>query len=122
MPCKTEWVDPELFMEHAGVKIYHTYVDDDVDQGRNSNIFSTEAYDDEHQFHVRDLDVPSRKLLDAHPPFLSESSSPEWVTATSQQKDQWRKEWADWLAAGETAVIRAMIIEAIEAGIIKNED
>ena len=30
MPYKTVWVEPEVFLEHNGVTVYHTYLDDDI--------------------------------------------------------------------------------------------
>ena len=33
MPIKTVWVEPELFLEHAGRRVFRTYKDDDLDQG-----------------------------------------------------------------------------------------
>jgi desulfoferrodoxin (superoxide reductase-like protein) len=32
MPYEEDWVEPTLFLEHAGTFVYHTYVDDDADQ------------------------------------------------------------------------------------------
>lgn len=34
MPFTTEWIEPEVALEHEGVTIYHLYSDDDYDQGR----------------------------------------------------------------------------------------
>lgn len=34
MPYK--WVDPEVALEHQGVKIYHTYKSNEVDQGTST--------------------------------------------------------------------------------------
>jgi hypothetical protein len=34
MPFKTIWEDPELFLEHNGIRVFHTYKDDDINQGR----------------------------------------------------------------------------------------
>jgi len=44
MPVSCEAVPAELFMEHAGIKIYHTYKDDDVNQGARICWFTTEEY------------------------------------------------------------------------------
>jgi hypothetical protein len=33
MPTQTVWIDPELLLEHQGVRVFHTYKDDDYDQG-----------------------------------------------------------------------------------------
>ena len=40
MPTQTSWVDPELFLDHGGVKVFHTYKDDDLDQGPNRYWFT----------------------------------------------------------------------------------
>jgi hypothetical protein len=34
MPFKTIWEDPELFVEHKGLRVFHTYKDDDINQGQ----------------------------------------------------------------------------------------
>lgn len=66
MPTISEWVEPEVFLEHNGVKVYHTYRDDDMSQGACEFIFtlhpqcSTETCccttECRYVFDVRDLD------------------------------------------------------------------
>ena|SRR5579862_4111301 len=34
MPFKTIWEDPELLLQHNGIRVFHTYKDDDINQGR----------------------------------------------------------------------------------------
>ena len=34
MPFQTVWTDPELFLEQDGVQVFHTYKNDDLDQGQ----------------------------------------------------------------------------------------
>lgn len=34
MPYRNEWVAPDLFVEHTGVKIYHVYKDEDENEPR----------------------------------------------------------------------------------------
>lgn len=61
MPYRTEWVDPEVFLEHNGVTIYHVYKGDDVECGRRFYWFGTTIHasddddDDGESFDVRDL-------------------------------------------------------------------
>ena len=31
MPFQTEWIPPEVFLEHKDVTIYHVYKRDDID-------------------------------------------------------------------------------------------
>lgn len=63
MPYRTEWVHPDVFIEHAGVTVYRIYKSDDVDQGARMYWFSTRidgSDDDAHgtggTFDVRMLD------------------------------------------------------------------
>ena len=35
MPSQTTWVEPELFLDHGGVKVLRTYKNDDLDQKPN---------------------------------------------------------------------------------------
>lgn len=60
MPYSSEWVEPEVFMEHNGTKVYHIYKDDDIDQGPRFYWFTLDPVngsdtDQEHVFDVRDL-------------------------------------------------------------------
>ena len=40
MPTHTVWVKPMLFLEHGGLKVFHTYHDDDIDHGMNQYWFT----------------------------------------------------------------------------------
>lgn len=56
MPTQTVSVEAEVFVEHDGVVVYHTYKDDDIDQGESGVYFRVNDGDDEAQeFDVRDL-------------------------------------------------------------------
>lgn len=55
MPFRAEWEDPKIFLEHNGVIVYHTYVDDDVEQGAMMFWFTLSDHDDDSSFDVRDL-------------------------------------------------------------------
>jgi len=39
MPFKSVHVEPEVFMQHKGITIYHVYSDDDVDCGKRDWCF-----------------------------------------------------------------------------------
>ena len=58
MPYKTIWVEPEVFLEHNGVTVYHTYRDDDIDQGANWFLFTLreDGGEDKDAFDIRDVD------------------------------------------------------------------
>jgi len=50
------WVDPELFISHNGVPVYHTYIDRNMDAGRLEYHYTTDICEEpSHEFDVRDL-------------------------------------------------------------------
>jgi hypothetical protein len=109
MPYQTVPVDAELFLSQAGVYIYHTYKDDDIEQGPNQFWFTTQRVDcdDQYMFDVRDLD--SAHLLEQHPPYLQgENDTPENRAA-----------WQRWHEVDEPDAIQAIIRASIDAGLIK---
>lgn len=60
MPYSSQWVDPELFLSHRGIKVYHTYKDDDMEQGSRTYWFTLDPLEGEGTggealFDVRDL-------------------------------------------------------------------
>ena len=115
MPYREIWVDPELFLSHNGVNVYRTYSNDDFDGGANIYRFTVKPMEAEgfnEAFDVRGLKVPSSSLLDAHPPFIS-LSMPE------EKKQKLLALWNDWQGPdGEIQVVRLVLKEAIEAGLI----
>lgn len=125
MPDKSVWVAPKLFLTHRGVRVYHTYKDDELENGPSPYILTTDPlnelpYDERasNQIDVRSLDVPSRKVLDGHPPYLTDTDE-RFRKATPTQRKKWKKQWADWQATGEVEAIRHVVKEAIELGIIQ---
>lgn len=46
MPYRTQWVDPELVLEHKGVKVFHTYVNDDLDKGMENYAYTLNGYEE----------------------------------------------------------------------------
>jgi hypothetical protein len=117
MPTQTQWIPPEIFLTHNGVTIYHTYKDDDVDQGPQTYWYTTRNDADEGKFDVRELDVEARRRLEQHPPFLSDDN-PAYRAAPPKQRAQWKRQWQAWQApgGGEEQAIRAILKEAIERG------
>lgn len=61
MPYIHKWVDPDLYLEHKGVKVYRSYKDDDYDQQLEYHFQvqkagATTCYEDHmYEFDVRDL-------------------------------------------------------------------
>jgi hypothetical protein len=123
MPYESKWTPPELFLDHQGVKLYHTYKDDEASNGPSRYCFTTDptnefdCYERE-RFDVQELDVPACKLLENHPPYLSETDD-FYRNGTKAQRAEFRRAWERWQSGGEEAVIAQILREAIEAGLIK---
>ncbi len=59
MPYVETWVEPEQFLSHNGVTVYHCYKDEDPDYMR-SHWYTTDVRErEEYEFDVRKLPVPS---------------------------------------------------------------
>lgn len=55
MPTTTVWISPDVFLFHNGVTVYHTYRDDDYEQGAMTHWFTLDKYSDENHFDERDF-------------------------------------------------------------------
>jgi hypothetical protein len=60
MPYITTWVEPEVFMVHKGIKVYHVYMNDEIEQGSSRYWYTTNAEqrddaEDSFEFDVRRL-------------------------------------------------------------------
>ena len=117
MPYQEIYVPADLYLEHKGVEVFHTYKDDDYDQGPCFNWFCLDEEDSQIGFFdVRDLKVEEVKLLDEHPPFIN---GEEYMEADKAERDAINRRWDIWLETGQENAIKAIIIAAIDAGIIK---
>ena len=113
MPTQTVWIDPEVFLEHQGVRVFHTYKEDDYDQGAKRYWFTLNL-----QCGVLDQlceDQPCRHIFDVHG--LStwrEPEKPPYCTGandTPENRKAWEQYWEQ-----EAATIRGAITAAIERG------
>jgi hypothetical protein len=78
MPYRTEWVDPELFLEHNDVCVYHAYNDGDADNQLTYWFAVTEDGDssnDPQEFDVRDIPLGGAAL-----------SGKDWETDEGRKK------------------------------------
>lgn len=118
MPTKQVSVKAEKFLSSKGVTVYRTYKHDDVDNGPDRYGFCLDAYDsDVGYFDVRTLDVSNKSLLSAHPPYLV-NTDPVYFAADAKTRKQYEADWAVWHDKGEVAAIKAIIRQAINAGVI----
>ncbi len=100
MPYQTVWVEPELFLEHGGVKVFLTYNDDDKDQRTNDYLFTVNS--DCSELDVRCDDEPCRHFFDVRelsawqppvqpPHCIGENNTPEnnkaWVQYWKQRDE-----------------------------------
>jgi len=109
MPTTTEWCPPKLFMTHNGVNVFHTYKDDDTGQGAQRHEFTLDAYSDDHSFDVRDLDVPARQMLNQHPRLMQGELRNDLGL---------KAEWDAWHKEGEPQAVKAILREALDAGLL----
>ena len=118
MPNQTVWCDPELLLEHAGVRVFHTYKEDDLDQRRLRDEFTLDARcsasdarcDSDlcrHVFYVREL---STWRMPEQPPYCTGEH------ATPENHAAWDRFWQT-----EADAIRSAIIAAIERGELTAE-
>ena len=110
MPTQTVWIDPELFLEHQEVRVFHTYKDDDFDQGAQRYDFTVNPQCGEadslchdqpcqHVFNVRELSTwqPSKQ-----PPYCT------GVHDTPENHAAWDRYWEQEQAGMKTAIIAAI--------------
>ena len=111
MPTQTVWVEPELLVEHQGVRVFHTYKEDDFDQGAQRYWFTVNSLcgeldrrcDDQPCRHVFDVHELSTWRGPAQPPYCIDAND------TPENHGAWEGYWES-----EQAVILAAIKAAIE--------
>lgn len=115
MPYRTEWVEPELFLEHKGVKVWNVYKDDDCENNGPRDyhfvLRRSEGEGGESEFDVRELSTWQEP---PHPPYLDkkENDTPEN-----------RKAWDVYHETGLSGAVKAAIVAAIDKGeIVAPED
>lgn len=135
MPYITEHQSAELYMEHAGVEIYHVYKNNEIDQGARTYWFAVHDDGDDDTAHgsngvfdVRCLPEPlPPPHLDDHPPFIGADHGRE---AGYASYEDWKASpeyarrsalWNTWHDTGETDAIRNRIRNAIEIGLITRD-
>lgn len=62
MPYRTEWVEPEIFLTHKGVTVWHCYKDDEYDRRL---WFWFTVTKDGREFDVRELKAYKRERWEA---------------------------------------------------------
>ena len=120
MPTKTTWTDPEVFLHYGNVTVYHTYRDDDVDQGVNWYHFTLIEFEDGHEFDIRDLDLPSDVMAKLNPniPFLTLSDA-RYAAATPDERQAFGEAWSDWYDSGVDEAKKYVLREAIRRGVLQ---
>lgn len=114
MPYTENWVDPEIFLVHNDITVYHCYKDDEMHHGPLKYTFTTKidsridnSEDNPYVFDVKNL--PNWSPC-GHPPFLRGKGN------TFRNKNAWNK----WHSEGvEDKHIKRFICNAIDSGHIK---
>jgi hypothetical protein len=105
MPIQTIMVEPELFLEHNGVKVFYTYKHDEIEQGTNMYYFTLQAGCGVEEcicerepclygFDVREL------------PSWNEPAKPN--SGSQDENVAWQQYWAALRTAIESAMIAAI--------------
>ena len=114
MPYSSEAVSAELFITYGGVHVYHTYKNDDVEQGARTYIYTLDEYGsecDEPSFDVRDLSTWTEPN---NPVFI------DTLTMTDEEVAALHREWEAWWISGkEEQHMKNVIIAAIDKGELK---
>ena len=119
MPTSSSWVDPEVFLTHNGVTVYHAYRDDDVDQGALWYHFTLDCNSDDNSFDIRNLDVPLGPRVEPDIPYLT-NTDPRYAAVSEAERDAMRKAWDDWLkpGGGFDQTRKAILEQAIDMGLL----
>ncbi len=118
MPYHTSWVEPELFLEHQGIPVFHTYRHDVIEEGSQRYLYTVqpecgaeeshcEAEPCRHMFDVRALASWQPPL---HPPYCTGTQN------THENYAAWEQFWQQ-----EQEAIRAAILAAIEKGELTSD-
>jgi len=111
MPYKTTWIDPDICVEHNGIKVFHTYDDDNFDKGPMVHWFTMDPKfteeDEGGDFDVRML--PAWKELVKLPPLINIDSDSEEIVGRK------REQWGEFREK-EPGLIRHVLRLSIERG------
>jgi hypothetical protein len=113
MPKKTQTVyaPAELFLEHQGIRLYHTYVNDNVTQGiLDYRFVLDESHNLNRSFMVQDL--PNWRPDPHQPPAQSEVPLCEREMVAMRWQEYWaeKREWDH---------VKVILQEAIDQGHLK---
>lgn len=115
MPYKTEWIDPDIFIEHEGVRIYHTYKDEEWENGRLTYWFTTseDDFDEICHFDVRDIRLCDEDRVKT---MGDGKRTPSFKGSTAYQ------ELICGSGEAEQDIIAEIIRKAIEQGLLKQDE
>ena len=113
MPYKTVWIKPGLFLKHRGVRVFHLYKDDNVDQGARRFSFTVSL--DCNELDSGCEDRPCRHVFDVHDLSTWQAPpQPPYCTGpnkTPENRAAWDRYWKL-----EATAIRAAIVAALRSG------
>lgn len=123
MAFRTVTIEPELVLEHKGIRVYRTYVNDDADQPEKF-YFTTNPEDTDSAsvlaFLVTVLDTPAaRALLSQRPKPINAPLGVDLVEfRQTEAYFNARIEWDKWFDITQPQLILQALREGIEQGII----
>jgi len=116
MPYVTQWVEADLFLEHQGVRVWHTYSEQEYDSPNHYWFTADEDNtNEESHFDVRELPTYAAP---PHPPFIFYSKNlDEMGPGFAPDSPELSEAWMKWHAAEETFIPDA-IRSAIEQNLL----
>lgn len=124
MPYTSEWTPNELVVEHNGVKIFHTYRDNEESHGTSGAYFCWSADNDEfgdsegeHTFDVRKLPLYASIVIAQRPPYIwihKGKPEPEYERDTPALRARWKK-----FHKHEITLLKEVLRKSLDNGDLK---
>lgn len=107
MPYKTEWVPAELFLEYKGVRVVHTYSDNNINSCPYRHYYALDGWTEGFDFDIRLLG--SFTKLNKNPPYMNKEEN-----KTIENKKLWEEYFKN-----ENNLHIEILKSAIDSGEIK---
>lgn len=121
MPWIQEWTDNELFVEHNGVRVYHTYAENEESDGYRSSTFCWSPDNDEygdsmgdHTFDVTELPLYGELVDSERPPYIHIHNS-EVPPGYERDSPELRARWESFHTHDDD-LIRDLIRKSLDNG------
>lgn len=133
MPYIREFINPQIFLNYKGVKVYHTYKHDEAEDNVSNYWYTTNPcpvnVDDHHSFFISELaplTQAGKKLQDQPFPISPElRKRAEGGDSEAQTELKWAEEALDnWSKPGGRLelIFKEIMMEGIDKGLVENHN